>query len=65
MKNPRNSITMKKRERDQARILWEGFGNREGARGCLETVLQLAPERETLHQWARAYYDEITGGGKG
>lgn len=48
-----------------ARILWEGFGNREGARGCIETMLQLASEGETLHQWARTYYDEITGGGKG
>ena len=46
----------------KARILWEGFGNREGARGCLEMVLQLVPEGETLHQWAHNYYDEIAGG---
>ncbi len=49
----------------KARILWEGFGNREGARGCLDMVLQLAPEGETLHQWAYNYYDEIAGGEKG
>lgn len=46
----------------KARILWEGFGNREGARGCLEIVLQLVPEGETLHQWAHHYYDKIAGG---
>jgi tetratricopeptide (TPR) repeat protein len=46
----------------KARILWDGFGNGEGAKGCLETVLQIAPKGETLHLWARSLYDEITEG---
>jgi tetratricopeptide (TPR) repeat protein len=44
----------------KARILWEGFGNREGARGCLKKVMEAVPNDETLHRWALNYYHEIT-----
>lgn len=44
----------------KARILWEGFDNREGAQGCLKKVVQVAPKNETLHRWAINYYNEIT-----
>jgi len=44
----------------KARVLWEGFGNREGARGCLKKVMEAVPEDETLHRWASNYYHEIT-----
>lgn len=44
----------------KARILWEGFGNREGARGCLKKVMEAVPKNETLHRWALNHYKEIT-----
>ena len=44
----------------KAQILWEGFGNREGAQGCLKKVMQVVPSHETLHRWALNYYNEIT-----
>ena len=45
----------------KARILWEGFGNKGEALGCLKTVMQVVPEHETLHRWALSYRKEITG----
>ena len=45
----------------KARILWEGFGNRGEALGCLKKVMQVVPECETLHRWALSYRKEITG----
>lgn len=45
----------------KARILWEGFGNREGAAGCLRKVIGLVHNHETLHRWASHYLDEVTG----
>jgi len=45
----------------KARILWEGFGHREGAAGCLKKVMGLIPNHETLYRWASNYYDEVTG----
>jgi tetratricopeptide (TPR) repeat protein len=45
----------------KARILWEGFGNREGAAGCLRKVMGLVHNHETLHRWASHYLDEVTG----
>ena len=44
----------------KARILWEGFGNREEAQGCLKKVTEAVPKEETLHRWALNYYNEIT-----
>ncbi|MEE8299909.1 MAG: tetratricopeptide repeat protein [Desulfatiglandales bacterium] len=45
----------------KARILWEGFNNREGAAECLKKVMKRVPSDETLHRWASNYYDEVTG----
>jgi len=45
----------------KARILWEGFGNREGATGCLTKVMGLVHNQEALYRWASTYYDEVTG----
>lgn len=44
----------------KARILWEGFGNRKEAQGCLKKVTEAVPKDETLHRWALNYYNEIT-----
>lgn len=44
----------------KARILWEGFGNREEAQGCLKKVTEALAKDETLHRWALNYYNEIT-----
>ena len=44
----------------KARILWEGFGNREGAKSCLKKVMEAVPKNETLHRWALNHYHEIT-----
>ena len=43
----------------KATILWEGFGNAEGAKGYLKKIKEKVPENETLHRWASSYYDEI------
>lgn len=43
----------------KATILWEGFGNMEGAKGCLKKIKEKVPKNETLYRWASSYYDEI------
>jgi tetratricopeptide (TPR) repeat protein len=43
----------------KATILWEGFGNAEGAKGCLKKIKEILPENETLYRWVSSYYDEI------
>lgn len=43
----------------KATILWEGYGNAEGAKGCLKKMKEKLPENETLYRWASSYYDEI------
>ena len=43
----------------KATILWEGFGNAEGAKGCLKKIKETVPKNETLYRWASSYYDEI------
>ena len=43
----------------KATILWEGFGNAEGAKGCLKKIKEKLPEDETLYRWASTYFDEI------
>ena len=43
----------------KATILWEGFGNAEGAKGCLNMMKRNVPKNETLYRWASTYYDEI------
>ena len=45
----------------KAQILWEGFGNRKEALGCLKKLVQVVPDHETLHRWALSYHNEITG----
>jgi tetratricopeptide (TPR) repeat protein len=43
----------------KARILWEGFENRQDASECLQNVMRLVPEGDTLHRWASSYLKEI------
>lgn len=43
----------------KATVLWEGFGNAEGAKGCLKKIKEKLPENETLYRWASSYYNEI------
>ena len=43
----------------KATILWEGFGNAEGAKGCIKKIKEILPENETLYRWASTYHDEI------
>jgi tetratricopeptide (TPR) repeat protein len=43
----------------KATILWEGFGNAEGAKGCLKKIKEKVPNNETLCRWASSYYDEV------
>jgi tetratricopeptide (TPR) repeat protein len=43
----------------KATILWEGFGNAEGAKGCLKKIKEKVPNNETLCGWASSYYDEV------
>jgi tetratricopeptide (TPR) repeat protein len=43
----------------KATILWEGFGNAEGAKAHLKKIKEEVPENETLYRWACSYYDEI------
>ena len=45
----------------KAQILWEGFGNRKEALGCLKKLMQVVPDHEPLHRWASSYHNEITG----
>lgn len=50
----------------KAQILWDGFGNSAAAQGYIKKVMKVAPNKdETLHRWASAYYDELTGMDKG
>jgi hypothetical protein len=44
-----------------AQIVWEGFGNREAAKGYLKRVLEVVPdEKESLHVWALSLNEKLT-----
>ncbi len=43
----------------KARILWEGFEKRNEASECLQKVIRLVPQEETLHRWASSFLKEI------
>jgi hypothetical protein len=44
----------------KAQILWEGFKNSTGAKGCLDQVIKAVPdEDEPLHRWARHLLSEM------
>ena len=44
----------------KAQILWEGFEDRQAARGCLLKILAGAPdEKDVFHSWALHMYKEL------
>ena len=43
----------------KAQILWEGFEKRQEASECLQNVMRLIPQEDTLHRWASSFLKEI------
>ena len=43
----------------KAQILWEGFEKRQEASECLQNVMRLVPQEDTLHRWASFFLKEI------
>jgi len=43
----------------KAQILWEGFEKRQEASECLQNVMRLVPQEDTLHRWASIFLKEI------
>ena len=43
----------------KAQILWEGFEKRQEASECLQSVMRLVPQEDTLHRWASSLLKEI------
>jgi hypothetical protein len=43
----------------KAQILREGFDNLGAAKGCLKKIMELTGPEETIHRWARNYYQEV------
>ena len=43
----------------KAQILWEGFGNASSAKGCLNRIIELAPEDDRFHRWATSYLEKV------
>ena len=47
----------------KARILWEGFEDREAAKSCLLKIIKVEPDKESpFHRWARDLYRELSKG---
>ena len=45
----------------KAQILWEGFGDREGAKNSLIRILKVAPdEKSVFRRWALKFYRELS-----
>ncbi len=45
----------------KARILWEGFEDREAAKTCLLKIIQVEPDKDALyHRWALDFYRELS-----
>lgn len=43
----------------KAQILWEGFEKRQEASECLQNLMRLVPQEDTLHRWASIFLKEI------
>lgn len=44
----------------KARILWEGFEEREAAKTCLLKIIKVEPDHDALfHRWALGFYREL------
>jgi tetratricopeptide (TPR) repeat protein len=44
----------------KARILWEGFEDREAAKSCLLKIIKMEPDQDALyHRWALDFYREL------
>jgi tetratricopeptide (TPR) repeat protein len=44
----------------KARILWEGFEDREAAKACLLKIIKVEPDKdEVFHRWALNFYREL------
>ena len=43
----------------KAQILWEGFEKRQEASECLQSVMRLVRQEDTLHRWASSFLKEI------
>jgi tetratricopeptide (TPR) repeat protein len=45
----------------KARILWEGFGDREAAKTCLLKIIKVETDKDALyHRWALDFYRELS-----
>ena len=43
----------------KAQILWEGFEKKQKASECLQNVMRLVPQEDTLHRWASSLLKEM------
>lgn len=48
----------------KAKIVWEGYDNKELTLRNLDRVMELVPDKEPIHRWALNYYHEVTKGRK-
>ena len=48
----------------KAKILWEGYDNKELALRNLDKVMNLVKEDDPIHRWAQNYYHEVIKGRK-
>jgi hypothetical protein len=47
----------------KARILWEGFSDREAAKTCLLKIIKAEQDKDALyHRWAMYFYRELSKG---
>ena len=45
----------------KAKILWEGFEDREAAKSCLLNIIRVEPDKDALyHRWALDLYRELS-----
>ena len=45
----------------KARILWEGFEDREAAKTCLLKIIKIEPDKEAVfHRWALNFYRDLS-----
>ena len=45
----------------KARILWEGFQDREAAKACLLRIIKVEPDKEAVfHRWALNFYRDLS-----
>ena len=45
----------------KARILWEGFEDRQAAKDCLLRIMKVVPDRNAVfHRWALSFYRDLS-----